>query len=280
MISLRHHITSTVAIFFALGLGIFLGSIIVKDDTLVRHQQSLIDGIESELALIRRDREALYTRLVGTESLLENSIAFGEMALRQLIYGKLDGKHIALVVPGQGISHDEEAVMTAALRDAGAEVTRVVYVAKRFEPVTSEDAKELGRLYGLSKPSPVTVGQKLADSVARLVIQDETAYSPTIDSLLRTEYLEIDLFETMPCDAVIIAGGSKDPAHAPLHTDIPLIKAFHNLSMPAVIVESGNAEFSFITEYQRQGIPTIEQVDTPMGRFALIQQLAAIIDGD
>jgi hypothetical protein len=84
----------------------------------------------------------------------------------------------------------------------------------------------------------------------------------------------------MPCDAVIIAGGSKDPAHAPLYTDIPLIKAFQKLGMPAVIVESRNADFSFITEYQRQGIPTIEQVDTPMGRFALIEQLAAIIDGD
>ncbi|NLA07440.1 MAG: copper transporter [Firmicutes bacterium] len=280
MITFRHHIASTVAIFFALGLGIFLGSIIVKDDTLVRHQQTLIDRIESEFTLIRKDREALYAKLVGTESLLENSIAFGEMALTKLICGRLDGKRIAMVVPGQGLSHEETATVTASLRDAGARVTQVVYVTKRLEPVTSEDAKGLGAVYGISKPSCGTVGQKLADSVAALVVQDKTSYSPEIDTLLRTEYLEIDLFETAICDAVIIAGGSRDPAHTPIYTDIPLVKAFQELGMPAVIAESRNADFSFITEYQRQDIPTIEQVDTPMGRFALIEQLANIIHGD
>lgn len=282
MISLRYHITSTVAIFFALGLGIFLGSIIVRDDTLARHQQSLIDGIESEFTLIRKDREALYARLLDAESLLEDSFEFGEMALTKLVYGKLDGKLIALVVPGKGLSHDEAAAITAALREAGASVSRIVYVTKRFEPLTSEDTRELGALYELSKPSPNAVGERLANSVALLVSQEEACHLPAIDSLLRSEYLEIDLLETVTsrCDAVIIAGGSRDPAHAPLYTDIPLIKAFQKLGIPTVIGESRNVDFSFASEYRRFRIPIIEQVDTLMGRFSLIEQLACIMDGD
>ena len=47
MISPRYHVASTIAVFFALGLGIFLGSIIVKDDSLVRQLHSLIVEIES-----------------------------------------------------------------------------------------------------------------------------------------------------------------------------------------------------------------------------------------
>ncbi len=280
MINLRYHITSTVAIFFALGLGIFLGSIIVKDDTLIRHQQSLIDGIESEFTLIRRDREALYTRLVATESLLEDSMAFGEMALPKLIFGKLAGRCIAVVVPGRGLSYDEIRMMTNALQNAGASISQVVHMRKRLEPVSSEDTGELGALYGLSKASPGIVGQRLADSIAALVICEDGSHSPAIDLLLYSEYLQIDPVDTARCDAVIIAGGSEDPAHAPLHTDIPLIKAFQRLAIPAVIIESGNVDFSFISEYRLLGIPTVEQVDTPMGRLSLIEELAVIMDGD
>ncbi|MFY9134927.1 MAG: copper transporter [Bacillota bacterium] len=280
MVSLRYHITSTVAVFFALGLGIFLGSIIVKDDTLIRHQQSLIDGIESEFTLIRRDREALYARLVATESLLEDSMAFAEMALPRRVSGKLTGKCVAVVVPAQGLSYDETQMMTVALQDAGASISQVAHVRKRLEPVSSNDTGELGALYGLSKASPGIIGQRLADSVAALVICEDTSHLPAIDVLLYSEYLQIDPFDAAKCDAVIIVGGSEDPAHTPIHTDIPLVKAFQRFAVPAVIVESGTVSFSFMSEYRLLGIPTIEQVNTPMGRLSLIEQLAVIMDGD
>lgn len=280
MISLRYHITSTVAIFFALGLGIFLGSIIIKDDTLIRHQQSLIDGIESEFTVIRKDRETLYERLAMAESLLEDSIAFAEMALPKLVYGKLSGIRVALVVPDQGLSHDETALMTAALQDAGASISQVTYVMKRLEPVTSEDTGKLGALYGLDKPSPGMVGERLADSVAASVICEGVVDLPAIDMLLHSEYVQTDIFEAAECDAVIIAGGSRDPAHSPLHTDIPLIKAFEKRGMPTVIAESRNVAFSFMSEYRLLGVPIVEQVDTPMGRLSLVEQLAIIIEED
>ena len=69
----------------------------MKDDTIARHQESLISRIESEFTLLRKDREALYAKLMKTESLLERSFAFGEMVLTELVCGKLDGKTIALV---------------------------------------------------------------------------------------------------------------------------------------------------------------------------------------
>jgi hypothetical protein len=280
MIGLRYHITSTVAIFIALGLGIFLGSAIVKDDTLARHQESLISRIESEFTLLRKDRDALYARLMKTESLLEDSLAFGEKSLTGLICGKLEDKRVALVVPGRGLSYDEVNAVTATLRSAGASLSQVVYITKRLEPITSEDTRELAEFCGIAKPSSHVVGQALADSIAVLAIQRGTSCSPAVDALLQSDYLEIDLYEQAQCNAVIIAGGSNDPAHTPLYTDIPIIKAFQRLNMPAVLVESGSVDFSFITEYAHEGIPTIEQVDTPMGRFSLIEQLAKSINGD
>jgi hypothetical protein len=280
MISLRYHITSTVAIFFALGLGIFLGSIIIKDDTLMSRQQSLIDGIESEFTLIRKDREALYARLVAAESLLEDSISFGEMALPKLVSDKLAKRCVALVVPAQGLSYDETQMIAAALQNAGASISQVVHIRKRLEPVSPEDTGELSVLYDLSKTSPSIVGQRLADSVAALVACEDTSHSDAIDMLLRSEYLQIDPFNTVKCDVVVIAGGSKDPAHSPIHTDIPLIKAFQRLAVPAVVIESGNVDFSFISEYRLLGIPIVEQVNTPMGRFSLIEQLTAGINKD
>jgi len=119
---------------------------------------------------------------------------------------------------------------------------------------------------------PNAVGERLANSVALLVSpRGSLPFTPQLIPSLRSEYLEIDLLETVTsrCDAVIIAGGSRDPAHAPLYTDIPLIKAFQKLGIPTVIGESRNVDFSFASEYRRFRIPIIEQVDTLMGRVLL-----------
>jgi hypothetical protein len=78
---------------------------------------------------------------------------------------------------------------------------------------------------------------------------------------------------------VSIAGGSNDPAHTPHNTDILLIKAFQRLNVPAVIVESQNVSFSFMDDYRLLGIPTIKQINTPMGRLSLIEELAPIVEG-
>ncbi len=280
MMGPRYLIVSTVATFVALGLGIFLGSIMVKDDTLVKYQESLVGRIESEFSLLRKDREALYEKLLKCESLLQNSLAFGEMSLTELTYGKLDGMQVTLVVPGQGLSYDEAGTIAATLENAGASISKVVHVRKRLEPISTEDARELAVSLGISKSSPHAVGQELADAIAVLATGAGAFNSPPVDALLRSDYVKIDLLQGEKCDAVIVAGGSRDPAHAPLYTDIPLIKAFQKIDKPVVIVESGSVAFSFLTEYTRLDIPTIEQADTPMGRFSLIQQLADIMNGD
>ncbi|MDD3749574.1 MAG: copper transporter [Firmicutes bacterium] len=279
MISPRYHVASTIAVFFALGLGIFLGSIIVKDDTLVRHQQSLIDEIESEFTLIRQDREALHQRLAATEAQLKDSIGFAETMLPRLVSHKLEGKSVAVVVPANGLSRDETELLTATLRDAGASISNVVHISKRLQPVSPEDTEELKNRFGLDKNSSGAVGQRLADSIAWLVTYGDPSHFPEADLLFYSEYLEMDSFNEARCDAVIIAGGSNDPAHTPHNTDILLIKAFQRLNVPAVIVESQNVSFSFMDDYRLLGIPTIKQINTPMGRLSLIEELAPIVEG-
>ncbi|NLS45088.1 MAG: copper transporter [Firmicutes bacterium] len=259
MISPRYHVTSTVAIFFALGLGIFLGSSLVKDDVLIKHQQSLIDGIESEFNLIRKDREILYAKLETTELLLENTVAFGEMALAKLICGKLDDKHIDLVVAPQGLSREGVSVMIATLQDSGASLGRAIHIKGEFGPM---------------------IIQKLASFIAGPILHGENLELTEASHSPDSEYLTVEfLNENQKCDAVVIALGNKNQVHDVAYTNISLIKALRKLNIPMVIIMSGKVGFPFNIEYRLQGVRLIENADTLMGRFSLVEGLFYTING-
>lgn len=63
LVDIRYHLSSLVAVFLSLGLGMVIGMSLAEDDTLRREQQHLIRSIEDRVALVQKENSGLRAQL-------------------------------------------------------------------------------------------------------------------------------------------------------------------------------------------------------------------------
>lgn len=272
IIDMKYHIASMVAVFLALGVGILVGSGMVADSVLIEQQERIIDRLELDFAELRASRDDLHARLARAERLLAASFGFEEEACARLVSGKLSGKHVAVIVSGDGMARDDIDRVCRAVGNAGATVASVMYVHKRLEPVSSGEAKELALACGIAGTSSQAVGRAAAEALALCAAFGEVG--PCVSALATLGYVTLDRDAPGRADAVIVAGGSQDPAADAMHIDIPLVRALRKMGVTAIGIEPVDVRFSYINDYKREGIATVDCADTPLGRLSLIHALA------
>ena len=89
MIDFRYHLISIVAVFLALGIGILMGSVVL-DQSLVRHLQTQLDGIEQTNEDLRGANEDLRDQVEVAEN-------FALAARALLLPAALEGRDVVLV---------------------------------------------------------------------------------------------------------------------------------------------------------------------------------------
>ncbi|MDW7675393.1 MAG: copper transporter [Bacillota bacterium] len=97
MIDFKYHITSLVAVFLALALGILIGSTMVGGDMLVERQKSLIDQIEDDFQFLREQNRLSQQELSHIQSSYTTYLSFAESILPLLVENRLSDKKIALI---------------------------------------------------------------------------------------------------------------------------------------------------------------------------------------
>ena len=77
-------------------------------------------------------------------------------------------------------------------------------------------------------------------------------------------------------DYILICGGSKEEAKKRIYQiDKVIIEVAEDYNIPVLGVEKLNVEYSYIPTYQTFGISTVDNIDTTMGKVAMI----LIMDG-
>jgi hypothetical protein len=141
IIDMRYHLASLVAVFFALGLGILIGTSLSSDGRFVAEQANLLDAIEAQLVQFKNEIAQL--ELDKTEAMAEINFyqQFAESVLPILVNGQLRGVKINLLDYGPKSSSIVEKVTLLA----GADVTRIKAEAVK---TTSLEANSLYLLVG------------------------------------------------------------------------------------------------------------------------------------
>ncbi|MDI6826989.1 MAG: copper transporter, partial [Armatimonadota bacterium] len=117
-IDFRYHLTSLVAVFLALALGILLGSNFIAGSSVERQVSKRLEQQFSQLQAENRSQQ----RTISTLSeRLRKCEEFERSVLPALVAGRLSGRRIAIIQAGDYM----EAVQSAktALEEGGAEVT-------------------------------------------------------------------------------------------------------------------------------------------------------------
>jgi Copper transport outer membrane protein, MctB len=262
MFDLRYHVASLAAVFLALVIGILVGVGISDRGYIDRAQRGLLEQriakLQSDLSDARRQAENLSAQQRATQAFVTDTYP-------ELMANRLRGRSIALVFLGASDAH-VRANLEQALADAGAAGWVRVRALKLPLDVPQIDNKlagdpALARYVGDARLP--ALGKGLAEELA------SGGKAPLWTTLAEQIVAERAGSEKRPADGVIVvrtAGRQYDGTAgflAGFYTG--LIAA----PVPVVGVETTDTGQSAVTAFQRNGISSVDDVDQPIGRFAL-----------
>jgi hypothetical protein len=264
---LRYHVASLAAVFLALVLGIVIGAAI-SDPSLADRAEN--QRLEDTVDGLRRD--LVEADLRGRQAEAER--AYAVASYEAIVHERLAGDHVLFVSVGPGGTRAEEAEI--AVGDAGALVvrTRAIDVPADADSITSrlegrpalESYAQPGRLRDLGR-----------EFARELVEGGETPVVDALEDLLvQQRSLERD---SGPVDAVVVAR-SAEPHEGPLAPFLTGMYEGLGEGNPAVAVELSASPDRALRAFKRAGLPTVNAIDTPIGKVALVVLLAGGQPGD
>lgn len=252
----RYHLVTLVAVFLALGLGMVIGMSYVQGpvlERLTRHQEQLNVTFTNEIAPLR-EQVARYHSFVTAVT-------------PTLVSERLAGKRVALVQTGDYAN--AATLVREALEAAGATVMRTTVVEPTYAAAVQLRAAELVPKLQAAHPSlpdgPDAVSRILAVSAARGGPRSD------LEALRDARLARTDGDYTRRADLVILVGGATNEDRERVQAvDLPLIRHLRELGARTLFVEPMAAAFSYIGAIAGQGIATVDNVDTDIGRIAVV----------
>ena len=272
MFDLRYHVASLAAVFLALVIGILVGVGISGRgfvDDLER------DRLNGDIAELRGQLEVANDQVEDLERRQEAAQEFVESAYPVLVERRLAGKRIAVLVVGS-FDPTLDAVTEAVADESGGRLARVRAVRVPLPVEEVESALRSQDAFG-GYVGEEELGNLGRDLGRELVTGGET---PLWDALA-PELVEQRAFEsTEEADAVVVIR-SVEPQQAETARFLAgLYSGVASLGKPAVGVEASRVEQSAIPVFQRHSLSTVDGIDTPVGRLALVLLLGGAKEGD
>lgn len=268
IIDYRYHIASLVAVFIALGIGILVGSAMLGNNAIAEQQKQLSDRLEVQLQDLRQKNEAIQAKANSLE--IDNNIQkqFEKQVLPPLVADKLAGKRIA-IVETNSYGFRDDLVNTLSL--SGATVQSVTTVLNGFNLNGHKDrlVKELG----IKETDDKKIISTLATETAQGILTGEK--QAFLNTLAQVDLIKLSGDYGVPIDAVIFIGGSQDQALVKTDiVDYPMIDYFLQQKLPLCGVEETEVTYSYMKDYQKKRISTVDNVETGPGQLALVMALA------
>lgn len=268
IIDFRYHIASLVAVFLALGLGILVGGIFLKSDIVVNRQKEITDRLEVQIEQLRQKNEAVGNEISTLQLNYKAQGDFEKQVLPLLVKGRLQGYQLAIVETN---NYSFSNNIVEAIQLSGAEVSSVTtLIGDLNEPANKELLK------GQKGWENVNENQ-LATRLAREIVQGllGAGNSDQINSLVEAGLIKISGQYGKPLNGVIIAGGSQEhEINKNISVDLPMIDLLLARQIPVYGVEESTTSYSYMKEYQKKRISTVDNIDTVSGQAALVMAIA------
>jgi hypothetical protein len=266
MFDLRYHVASLAAVFLALIIGILVG-VGISD-------QGLVDSAKRSLLQQRVTRlQSELDAASKTSALSQREQRAAQVYMNEsypvLVRNRLRDKRIAVVSIGSG-DRGVRSTVERTLTDSGALEARFRALKLPLDLKTIESklrASQVGAAYaGRSKLQ--TLGQALGDE---LVSGGET---PLWDALTDTLIEERVGGSEEPVDGVIVARPAPPQRGATSKFLLGLYQGLDSAAVPAVGAETTTSATSAVDAFRAGGLSSVDDVDKPAGKLALVLLLA------
>lgn len=268
IINFKYHIASLMAVFMALAVGILIGSVLPGDNALLNQQEQLSDNIETQLDLLKKNNEQMKVVSSGLE-LENNSLKqFGSQIIIPLVDQKLQGKNVAIINTG-GYSLPEDFILT--LKNSGANIASITTLTNGLELNNLDTILAKLTLYGYEN-NVENLRAKLSGEIIDIVVKGDTKGILTMLTELELVKTEGDM-GAIVTDIVLVGGNpDKDKVYFD-EVDGVMINYCTQNKILVYGMEQSNVTHSYMEEYQKKRLSTVDNIDSPPGQFSAVKVL-------
>ncbi|PKQ28167.1 MAG: hypothetical protein CVT63_04165 [Candidatus Anoxymicrobium japonicum] len=260
MIDMRYHAISLVAVFVALAIGMLIGTSLVE--------RGLIVEQKAQIKSLRRTFDEIKAKNASLHDELTAHLRFGDEARPYLVTNMLAGRSFALIT---GENFDENAVkkILEGVGAAGGAIPITINISdsKAFSDQTV--ASKLEALFQAPAGAQDLKERVFTEIVNQLQTAANTAILSTLEQLGVIHVIGV---LAAPVSGAVLLGPVESQSLD--KTDTPLVKTFTSRVFPLVAVVGSDTEQSVVTVYKKNGVSTVDHVDTVPGEVALDMALA------
>ena len=269
MFDFRYHALSLAAVLLSLCIGLLLGVAIGDRGLASTARDELRDDLRSEVVAAREQSREL-------EDQLERRGRFEEETLPLLVGGRLDDRRVAVILIGQPDSKTFEHVRDVVTQ-AGGDVTSVSRLRLPLD-VERLAADSAGTRFSaladdpeLLEPFGERIGEQFVHGGRFLSRVSNSLFASSTGSLGGAEAVVIAREAAQPVDVAEIE-------RIDVFVDA-MIDGIQEFETPVVGVELTRTDPSQIDWYEDRDIASVDSVDLPSGRAALVFALVGSADG-
>lgn len=267
MIDLRYHVYSLAAVFFALAIGVVIGTSFVGKPADRAQVLRISDRYERTLSMMDGRMREQESDLRTVKADLARSEKMNHALMPMALKDKLLYYNIAIVQTGD---YDDLATnLRSVIQSAGGQVTSVTKISSEF------DFEDKAALTSVLESVGVTPNQNESGRTAVMKLVAEALVSgrhtdkiPTLEEK-KLISLSGDYGRWNKCVVLIGGSTSKDNKRAEI-IDIPLMDELRGLNATVVACEPLGASGSYIPVWKRLDVATIDNADRAGGESALI----------
>lgn len=271
MFDFRYHVASLAAVFIALVIGILVG-VGLSGKGFVDDAER--ENLTNEIAALKRERDEANGRLQAVGRRQRALEEYAADTYPALVPGRLDGVRVTVLFVGS-VDQPVWLAVGRAVRDAGGAMVRLRALRVPIEAAAVRDAlRRKPALQALAEPDAMdAVGKALA---RELVAGGRT---PVWDALARILLEEREGSSSAPADAVVVARPADPQRGVTRDLLAALYESLSRSGLPAVGVDPEDRTPSAVPAFRAAGLSTVDGVDTPAGRLALVLLLAGAEPG-
>jgi len=263
LIDIRQHIVTLVAVFLALAVGLVLGSAFVGGTSMEKHVSKML---EKEFGKLRKENEQKQERVDALTEEIRRHQEFESMVAPYLTEARLARRGVAIIQTGD---YDDAVESTRrALESAGAVIHSVTSIHIADDDAEVRAARAVKAITGKTEEDdPIN---RVVSMLANCISTGGNASA--VDIMESEKLISKSGDYTRPAEVIILVGGCKEKSSLlPSSIDSVVIARLKSNGVSTIVgVEPSIVGTSCIRTYQEEGISTVDDIDQPLGKVALV----------
>lgn len=266
VINIKHFIITIIAIFLSLGIGIFVGVIIDSQQLFIEQQKVLVSEIEDEFDGFKQKNYELMSKLEEYKEENDRNDKFLDLVYYKLINESLVGSNIMVI---NLFSENDILDVKEALSNAGTnEIIEVnIYnqseekVADMFKTMNNKSVNDVIMRDEIKKINFEKIYSKISNKEYNML----PFYLKSIEGFdyKGNMYTDIDY-------VILVDNGFNIDNKYYKNARNKLIELINKNYIPIMVVEKSTEKTSSIPFYIELGISTVDNVDTKLGKIAML----------